>query len=309
METLNDFQSKQRKYMPVFPNASGKPTVYIEGYPSEDEDPMPAGEFHGMQMHTLFDQFLRYFQAHPHIHVSMDNFIYYREGDLRKVVSPDVYVVLGAARLPLRRSFYTWAEGTVPTAVFEFLSDATGAQDRDEKIEVYLRDIGVAEYFIHQPDMNRPIEFRGWRRDAVGTIIEIEPDEAGGIFSASLNLYLRWELHEAWELRLLRPYLPDGTPITTSMEEEHLRLEERRLRQEEQRLRQEEQHLRLEEQHLRQEEQRLRQEAETRAAEEAQRRREAETRAAEETQRRREVEAELERLRAQLVNSRDSDMS
>jgi Uma2 family endonuclease len=248
METLNDFQLKQQKYMPVFPNASGKPTVYIEGYPSEDEDPMPAGEFHGMQMHTLFDQFLRYFQAHPHIHVSMDNFIYYREGDLRKVVSPDVYVVLGAARLPLRRSFYTWAEGTVPTAVFEFLSDATGAQDRDEKIEVYLRDIGVAEYFIHQPDMNRPIEFRGWRRDAVGNIIEIESDEAGGIFSASLNLYLRWELHEAWELRLLRPYLPDGTPITTSMEEEHLRMEE----------------------------QHLRQEAETRAAEEAQRRREVE---------------------------------
>jgi Uma2 family endonuclease len=273
METLNDFQLKQQKYMPVFPNASGKPTVYIEGYPSEDEDPMPAGEFHGMQMHTLFDQFLRYFQAHPHIHVSMDNFIYYREGDLRKVVSPDVYVVLGAARLPLRRSFYTWAEGTVPTAVFEFLSDATGAQDRDEKIEVYLRDIGVAEYFIHQPDMNRPIEFRGWRRDAVGNIIEIESDEAGGIFSASLNLYLRWELHEAWELRLLRPYLPDGTPITTSMEEEHLRMEE----------------------------QHLRQEAETRAAEEAQRRREAETRAAEEAQRRREVEAELERLRAQLA--------
>ena len=52
METLNDFQLKQQKYMPVFPNASGKPTVYIEGYPSEDEDPMPAGEFHGMQMHT-----------------------------------------------------------------------------------------------------------------------------------------------------------------------------------------------------------------------------------------------------------------
>ena len=273
METLNDFQLKQRKYMPVFPNASGKPTVYIEGYPSEDEDPMPAGEFHGMQMHTLFDQFLRYFQAHPHIHVSMDNFVYYQEDDLRKVVSPDVYVVLGAARLPLRRSFYTWAEGTVPTAVFEFLSDATGSQDRDEKIEVYLRDIGVAEYFIHQPDMNRPIEFHGWRRDAVGNIIEIEPDEAGGIFSASLNLYLRWELHEAWELRLLRPYLPDGTPIMTSMEEEHLRMEE----------------------------QHLRQEAETRAAEEAQRRREAETRAAEEAQQRQEVEAELERLRAQLA--------
>lgn len=30
----------------------------------------------------------------------------------------------------------------------------------------------------------------------------------------------------------MRPYLPDGTPITTSMEEEHLRLEEKHLREE-----------------------------------------------------------------------------
>ena len=281
MDTLNDFQIKQRKYMPVFPKASGKPTVYIEGYPSEEKRTMPAGEFHAMQMQSLFEQFLRYFQPHPHIHVSMDNFVYYREGDLRKVVAPDVYVALGAAKLPLRRSFYTWAEGTVPTAVFEFLSDATGSQDRDEKVDVYLHDIGVAEYFIHQPDMNRPVEFRGWRRDALGTIVEIDPDEAGGLFSASLNLYFRWELQEAWELRLLRPYLPDGTPITTSMEEHHLRLEETQRREN----------------------------AEMRAAEEAQRRQEAETRASEEAQRRQEVEAELERLRAQLANPQDNDMS
>ena len=225
MGALNDFEFKQRKYMPVFPKASGKPTVYIEGYPYEDEEPMPAGGFHGMQMHNLFDQFLRYFQAHPHIHVGMDNFIYYREGDLRKVVAPDVYVVLGAARLPLRRSFYTWAEGAVPTAVFEFLSDTTASEDRHEKVEVYLRDMGVQEYFIHQPDMNRPIECRGWQRSPTGNIVEIASDAQDGLFSEALNLYFRWELHEAWELRLLRPYLPDGTPITTSMEEHHLRIE------------------------------------------------------------------------------------
>ena len=109
-------------------------------------------------------------------------------------------------------------------SVFEFLSDATASEDRHEKIAVYLRDIGAAEYFIHQPNMNRATEFRGWRRDASGNIVEIEPDAAGSLFSVSLNLYFRWELQEAWELRLLRPYLPDGTPITTSMEEHHLRV-------------------------------------------------------------------------------------
>ena len=268
MNTRNDFELKQKKYMPVFPKAIGKPTTYIEGYPSEDENPMPAGEFHGMQMQSLFEQLLRYFHAHPHIHVSMDNFIYYREGDIRKVVGADVYVVLGAAKLPLRRSFYTWAEGTVPTTVFEFLSDATASQDRHEKVEVYLRDIGVAEYFIHQPDMNRPIEFRGWRRDALGNIVEIEEETDDGLFSASLNLYFRWELHEAWELRLLRPYLPDGTPITTSMEEHHLRVA-----------------------------------AEELIAEEVEQRQAAERRAREEAERRQAIEAELERLQAQLANS------
>ena len=61
-----------------------------------------------------------------------------------------------------------------------------------------------------------------------------------------------------------------ATPITTSMEEHHLRLE-----------------------------------AETLASEEAARRREAETLAAEEAARRREAEAELERLRAQLADRQD----
>ena len=293
MNTLNDFELKQRKYMPVFPKASGKPTIYIEGYPYEDEESMPAGEFHGMQMHSLFDQFLRYFQANPHIHVGMDNFIYYREDDIRKVVAPDVYVVLGAAKLPLRRSFYTWAEGTVPTAVFEFLSDTTASEDRHEKVEVYLRDMGVVEYFIHQPDMNRPIEFRGWRRDALGDIVEIEEDADDGLFSASLNLYFRWELHEAWELRLLRPYLPDGTPITTSMEEHHLRMEEH--------------HLRMEEHHLRMEEHRLRVAAEAQAAEEVERRQAAERLTREETQRRQAAETELERLQAQLADRQNQN--
>ena len=295
MRTLNDFELKQRKYMPVFPKAIGKPTVYIEGYPSEDENPMPAGEYHGMQMQSLYEQFLRYFYAHPYIHVGMDNFVYYREGDIRKVVAPDVYVALGAAKLPLRRSFYTWAEGTVPTAVFEFLSDTTASEDRNEKVKVYLQDMGVAEYFIHQPDMNRPIEFRGWRRDALGDIVEIEKEAEGSLFSASLNLYFRWELHEEWELRLLRPYLPDGTPITTPMEEHHLRVaaEEQIEREVEQR--------QAAERRTR-EEVEQRQAAERRTREEAEQRQAAEKRAREESERRQAIEAELESLRAPLAN-------
>ncbi len=166
-------------------------------------------------------------------------------------------------------------------AIFEFLSDSTANQDRHEKVQIYLGDMGAEEYFIHQPEMKKPSEFRGWRRNPGGDIVEIIPDAQGGLFSEALNLYFRWEDQLDTHVRLLRPYLPDGTPITTSMEEQHLRIEEQHLRMEEQQLRMEEQHRRMEEQHLRME---------------------AETRAAEETQRRHEAEIEIERLRRQLTN-------
>ena len=274
MDTLNDFRFKQKKYIPTFPKASGKPTIYIEGYPFEDDEPMAATGFHGEQINIFYDQLSRYFAIGEHIHIGIDNFIYYREGDITKFVAPDVYVVFGVDKYPLRRSFYTWSEGAVPVAVFEFLSDATANQDRHEKVSVYLTDMGVQEYFIHQPEMKKPAEFRGWQRSPSGNIIEIVPDAQGGLFSEALNLWFRWEDDQTTHVRLLRPSLPDGTPITTSMEEQQLRKQE----------------------------QQLREAAEAMAAEEAERRQEAEALAKQEVERRQELETELERLRAQIAN-------
>ena len=225
MATINEFEFKQRKYMPIFPKASGKPTVYIEGYPCEDDEPMAATGFHAEQIRIFSDQISRYFAISAHIYIGIDSFIYYREGDITKFVAPDVYVVFGVDQFPQRRSFYTWSEGAVPTAVFEFLSDSTADQDRHEKVQIYLSDMGDEEYFIHQPEMENLPEFRGWRRSPNGSIVEISPDAQGGLFSEALNLYFRWEDQRHSHVRLLRPYLPDGSPITTSMEEYQLRVE------------------------------------------------------------------------------------
>ncbi len=276
MDTLYDFALKQKKYIPIFPKAIGKPTIYIEGYPYEDDESMPATEFHGLQINIFYDQLFRYFRINDYVHIGNDNFIYYEEGDITKVVAPDIFVVFGVKKYPLRRSFYTWSEGAVPVAVFEFLSDATADQDRDEKVQVYLKEMGVQEFFIHQPEMDKPAEFFGWRR-AFGDIVEIVPDAAGGLFSEALNLWFRWEEDHTTRVRLLRPSLPDGTPINTSVEEERLRIQA---------------------QH--------RQEiAETIAKEETERRQQAEAMAAVEAERRRELEAELEQLRAQLANGQN----
>ena len=231
MDTLNDFGFKQRKYIPIFPKASGKPTLYIAGYPCEDDEPMAATDFHAEQVATLSDQFKRYFAINGLIHIGVDSFIYYREGDITKFVAPDIYIVFGVNKYPLRRSFYTWAEGAAPVTVFEFLSDATAHQDRHEKVGVYLNDIGVREYFAHQPELKKPAEFCGWKRSPSGNIVKMVPDAHGGLFSEALNLYFRWEEQQHSHVRLLRPYLPDGTPITTSMEEHHLRMQAQHLQE------------------------------------------------------------------------------
>ncbi len=238
MNTLNDFEIKQRKYMPVFPKANGKLTSYIVGYPCEDDEPMAATDFHAEQITTLGDQLKRHFAINKLIHVGMDSFIYYKEGDITKCVAPDIYIVFGVEKYPLRRSFYTWAEGAVPVTVIEFISDATAHQDRTKKVELYLKDIGVQEYFIHQPEMKKPAEFRGWKRSTSGNILEIEPDAEGGLFSETLNLWFRWKEDLTTHVRLLRPYLPDGTPIPTSMEEKHMKEHEQNLREQEQNRRQ-----------------------------------------------------------------------
>ena len=54
MDTVKDFNFKRKKYMPVLPRATGKPTVYIEGYPSENDAPMAATGFHGVQSLNLW---------------------------------------------------------------------------------------------------------------------------------------------------------------------------------------------------------------------------------------------------------------
>ena len=231
MDRIKDFYAKVNKYMPIFPKATGQPTVYIEGYPFEDDEPMAETISHAIQINSLFDQLYRIYRSDPYILIGLDNFIYYSEGDMKKCVAPDIFVVLGAKRTPPRRSFYTWAEGTTPDTIFEFLSDSKINEDRDRKVQIYLEEMGAKEYFIHQPDLERPAEFRGWYQDTSGEIIEMTQDTPRTLFSEKLNLLFTWEIDVDSGIRLLRPYFPDGKPINTSIEVEQLHEEEQQLRE------------------------------------------------------------------------------
>ncbi|MBI1924268.1 Uma2 family endonuclease, partial [Candidatus Poribacteria bacterium] len=178
---------------------------------------------------------------------------------------------------PARRSFYTWAEGASPTVVFEFLSEETEKEDRGKKLRKYFEEIGIFEYFIHQPEGTAPVEFRGWRRTQRG--IEEIPEDARELRkSEALELWFGWE-EQPDKVRLLRPYLPDGTPLPTLAEaHRHAREAVRAQREAEERA----------------------QEAEERAQEAVHAQREAEELAREEARKRAELEAELSRMREEL---------
>ena len=115
------------------------------------------------------------------------------------------------------------------------------------------------------------MRIRSESRDS-DTVVEIFPDTRDALFSESLNLSFRWADQHHSHVRLLRPYLPDGTPITTAIEERNLHAAAKK---------------RIEAAELR-----LETEQDLRA--------EAEARAAEETDRRQALERELEQLRRQL---------
>jgi Uma2 family endonuclease len=267
---------------------------------------MSATEFHGRQISILSTQLTDYFGLHSHVYVGTDSFVYYRyEGETRWV-GPDIYVVPGVPAKPVRRSFYTWAEGAKPAVVFEFLSEETAEQDKGEKKWQYFEELGIQEYFLHQPEGSKLPEFLGWRRTEE-EVKEISSDERGRKYSQVLNLWLAPE-EQPNGVRLLRPYEPDGTPLPT--------LTEAREEAEEQglwRMLAEDRATAATKAQTEAEERaaaaaKAQTEAEERAAAEVRARTEAEERAAAaearahaEAQARTAAEAELERLRAELA--------
>ncbi len=53
MPRLTNDKWKHGYILPSHPKASGRATIYIEGYPSEDDEPMAATKFHVRQIVPL----------------------------------------------------------------------------------------------------------------------------------------------------------------------------------------------------------------------------------------------------------------
>ncbi len=131
-----------------------------------------------------------------------DTFIYYIEGNPRRSVSPDCYVVLGLSdeaieSIERNNVYLLWEVGKAPDFILEIGSESTASADSGRKRELYA-ELGVSEY---------------WRYDATGgdfygdaligerlvegeyRRFETEREEDGRVWSHSdvLNLDLWWD--------------------------------------------------------------------------------------------------------------------
>jgi Uma2 family endonuclease len=109
---------------------------------------MAETDLHRDLMFYVINLLRRYFTGQQ-VYVSGNLLLYYEEGNPRKSVAPDCFVVWGVA--PHRRNIYKlWEEGQGPKVVFEVTSKTTQREDQLHKMGLYAR-LGVEEYYLYDP--------------------------------------------------------------------------------------------------------------------------------------------------------------
>lgn len=117
-------------------------------YPETDGKPMAESDLHRDIMFYIIYLLQRFF-AGQRVYVSGNLLLYYEEGNPRKSVAPDCFVVWNVD--PHRRNIYKlWEEGQGPKVVFEVTSKSTRREDYGSKMRLYA-ELGVEEYYLYDP--------------------------------------------------------------------------------------------------------------------------------------------------------------
>jgi len=118
-------------------------------YPTSDGKPMAETDVHRDVMVATIETLKMHF-AGQQVYVSGNILLYYRMGNKRRHVSPDVLVVRGLEPRD-RENYLLWKEGRAPNVVIEVTSQSTRDEDLEDKLEIYRDEIEVAEYFLFDP--------------------------------------------------------------------------------------------------------------------------------------------------------------
>jgi Uma2 family endonuclease len=191
------------------------PTQYE--LPYDDGENMDTGR-HGLQIDLLRTTLRPWIEARPDGFAGGNMFVYFSPAQLRNedFKGPDFFVALGVPKGE-RRSWVCWDEGKNPDLVIELLSDSTAHTDKNEKKQVYERQLQVAEYYWFDPFA--PDDWAGFHLQN-GQYQEVFPNAQGQFISQVLQLSLvRWSgIFEGVQATWLRWAKFDGTLLPTADE-------------------------------------------------------------------------------------------
>ena len=176
----------------IFTEESSIPFVPTDGttyYPEEDGLPVAASDYHLRLLIWTLQALEAHFAHIPDVYISGDILMYYREGDPRKSISPDILVCFGI-NPKLRKTYKVWEEGKTPDFVMEFSSDSTYEKDLNEKMDVYA-SLDIQDYFLYDAEgLHLPTPLMGFTL-VDSQYVEIPSDDEGGIRSSALDLDFR----------------------------------------------------------------------------------------------------------------------
>jgi Uma2 family endonuclease len=160
-------------------------------YPYSDGQPMAESDVHRKEILDLIAALERRYRDAPDVYVAGNLFLYYRQGDPRAVVAPDVFLARGVPKGD-RKIYKLWEEGRAPSLVIEVTSNSTRDDDVSRKKTCY-EHLGVEEYILHDPEGEYlSPRLQGYRLagNRYGSIL---PHADGSLASLATGLTLRVE--------------------------------------------------------------------------------------------------------------------
>ncbi len=179
-------------------------------YPESDGEPMAETPRHQQVMIDCMDILRNHFHETPDVYIRGNMLMYYEEGNPRKSVSPDVFMVRGLSKKELR-TYKTWEQPPTLDFVLELASPSTFERDFTMKKELYAKILRVKEYYIYDPYHEIEPSFIGFH--LVGENYQEITFVNGQLPSEVLGLALR---ERAGVLRLYNPIKDEW--LSTSQE-------------------------------------------------------------------------------------------
>ena len=190
------------------------PTARRPEYPTTDGKPMAETDLHRDLMVALIETLKAFYLDDPSVYISGNLLLYYEEGNRRKRLAPDVFLVRGVAK-HRRENYLLWEEGHSPRFVIELTSSSTRREDTNKKKALYRDVLKVREYFLFDPneDYLTP-SMQGWR--LVKGVYQSIRAVDGRLPSQTTGLHLE---RDGNELRLWNPETREW--LLVPVEEEH----------------------------------------------------------------------------------------